>query len=86
MIRAGQAITVRAQPGRQLPLCSKGADFREAEVAQGVILLALIAAFFALLTTRVRRRMGMSVSGRTWIVAMVVVVLIVLALWDGSSR
>jgi fumarate reductase subunit D len=55
-------------------------------VAQGVILLALIAAFFALLTTRVRRRMGMSVSGRTWIVAMVVVVLIVLALWDGSSR
>jgi predicted PurR-regulated permease PerM len=55
-------------------------------VAQGLILLALIAAFFAFVTTRVRRRMGMSSSGKTWIIAMVVVILIVLALWNGSGR
>jgi fumarate reductase subunit D len=55
-------------------------------VAQGVILLVLIAALIALFTTRVRRRMGLSVTGKTWIIAMVVVVLVVLALWDGSSR
>jgi predicted PurR-regulated permease PerM len=60
--------------------------YREAEVTQGLILLALIAAFFALLTTRVRRRLGLSSSGRTWMVAMVVVIVIVLALWNGSSR
>jgi hypothetical protein len=55
-------------------------------VTQGLILLALIAASFALLATRVRRRMGMSVTGRTWVVAMLVVVVIVLALWGGSGR
>ena len=55
-------------------------------VTQGLILLALIAAFFAFVTTRVRRRLGLSVSGRTWVVAMLVVIVIVLALWNGSSR
>jgi hypothetical protein len=55
-------------------------------MAQGLILLVLIAAFFALFTTRVRRRLGLSVSGRTWVVAMLVVIVIVLALWNGSSR
>src|SRR5712671_5116522 len=38
---------------------------QEAQVTQGLILLALIAAFFAFVTTRVRRRMGMSSSGKT---------------------
>ena len=55
-------------------------------MAQGLILLAFIAALFALLTTRVRRRMGLAVSGRTWIIAMAVVIVVVLALWGGSSR
>jgi hypothetical protein len=55
-------------------------------VAQGVILLVLIAAFFALLATRLRRRMGMGVTGKHWIIVMTGVVVILLALWDASRQ
>jgi hypothetical protein len=59
---------------------------REAEVAQGLILLAFIAGLIALFTTRMRRRLGMPSNGKTWLIVMLIVVVIVLALWNGSGR
>jgi hypothetical protein len=59
---------------------------REAAVTQGLILLAFIAGLIALFATRARRRLGLSSSGKTWLIVMVVVIVIVLALWNGSGR
>jgi len=58
----------------------------EADMAQGLILLGLLAALFAFLTARVRRRMGMPVSGKIFLAAITGFVLVVLALWAGSHR
>jgi hypothetical protein len=55
-------------------------------MAQGLILLGLLAALFAFLTARVRRRMGMPVSGKIFLAAITGFVLVVLALWAGSHR
>ena len=55
-------------------------------MAEGLILLVLIAAFCALLATRVRRRMGMGVTGKHWIIVMAGVIVILLALWDASRH
>jgi uncharacterized membrane protein YjjP (DUF1212 family) len=55
-------------------------------VAQGLILLAFIAGLIALFTTRVRRRLGLSSNGKTWLIVIVVVIVAVLALWNGSGR
>jgi hypothetical protein len=53
-------------------------------MAQGLIVLALLAGLVAFLTARLQRRMGIAVSARTWIVVMTGFVLLVLALWAGS--
>ena len=55
-------------------------------MSQGVILLLLIAAIVAYVVIRIRKRMGLLVTGRTWYVVMVGFALIVLAMWAGSSH
>jgi hypothetical protein len=50
----------------------------------GLILVAFIAGLFTFGFTRLRRRMGMSTSGRTWVITFVVTVLIILGLWAGG--
>jgi hypothetical protein len=55
-------------------------------VAGGVILLVLIAGFVAFLATKARRRMGMGVTGKHWIIAMTGAIVVLLALWDASRR
>ncbi|MGO9078257.1 MAG: hypothetical protein ACLQDY_04345 [Streptosporangiaceae bacterium] len=53
----------------------------EADVSQGLILLAFLAIVVALLTGRLRRRIGLPVTTRTIIVVAVGFAIVVLALW-----
>ncbi len=50
-------------------------------MSQGVILLVVIALIVAYVVARTRRRMGMVVTGRTWLLVMFCVIGGVLALW-----
>jgi hypothetical protein len=52
----------------------------------GITLLVVIALIVAYVVARTRRRMGLLVTGRTWIIVMVGVVIAVLALWATQSR
>jgi hypothetical protein len=52
----------------------------------GITLLVVIALIVAYVVARTRRRMGLLVTGRTWIVVMVGVVIAVLALWATQRR
>ena len=47
----------------------------------GLILVAFIAGLFTFGFTRLRRRMGMGTTGRTWGITFLVTALIVLGLW-----
>jgi hypothetical protein len=53
-------------------------------VAQGFILLALIAGLVAFVVVRARRRLGLASTSRTWLVVMALAVLVVLALWAST--
>ena len=55
-------------------------------MAGGVILLVLIAGFIAFLVTKGRRRMGMGVTGKHWIIAMTGAIIVLLVLWDASRK
>ena len=52
----------------------------------GVTLLVVIALIVAYVVARTRRRMGLLVTGRTWIIVMIGVVIAALALWATQSR
>jgi hypothetical protein len=52
----------------------------------GITLLVLIALIIAYVVVRTRRRMGLLVTGRTWIAVMVGVVIAVLALWAAQTH
>lgn len=52
----------------------------------GITLLVVIALIVAYVVVRTRRRMGLLVTGRTWIVVMIGVVIAVLALWATQTR
>jgi hypothetical protein len=52
----------------------------------GITLLVVIALIVAYVVARTRRRMGLLVTGRTWIVVTVGVVIAALALWATQSR
>lgn len=54
--------------------------------SSGVVLLVVIALIVAYVVARTRRRMGLLVTGRTWILVMVGVVVAVLALWATQTR
>jgi hypothetical protein len=52
----------------------------------GIILLVLIALIVAYAVVRARRRLGMLVTGKTWVVVIVGVVIALLALWASQTH
>ena len=52
----------------------------------GLILLAFLAVLVAFFMTRMRRRLGLAVTGRTWAVSIAVFAIVVLGLWASSQR
>jgi hypothetical protein len=50
-------------------------------VETGLILLAVIGVFCTWLFTKVRRRMGLGVQGKHYVIAFAVVVLLILTIW-----
>lgn len=55
-------------------------------MTNGLILLVFIGILVAFAATRVRRRMGLSVTGKTWAVIIAGFALIMLAVWAGSTQ
>jgi hypothetical protein len=55
-------------------------------VTNGIILLLVLALIVAYVITRTRRRMGLIVTGKTWIAIMTGFVIIVLAAWAASTH
>ena len=55
-------------------------------MSQGIILLVIIALIITYAVTRTRRRMGLLVTGKTWLVVMAAVVIGVLALWASQTH
>lgn len=55
-------------------------------MSQGIVLLLVLAAIVGYVVARTRRRMGLLVTGRTWLVVMAGVVIVVLALWAASTH
>jgi hypothetical protein len=53
----------------------------EARMLTGLILVAFIAGLFTFGFTRVRRRMGMGTTGRTWGITFLVTAVVILGLW-----
>jgi hypothetical protein len=58
----------------------------EVLVSSGLILLALLAVLVAFFWTRLRRRAGLSVTGKHWGAAIVVFSIVVLLLWATSQH
>jgi len=54
--------------------------------SSGITLLVVIGLIVAYVVARTRRRMGLLVTGRTWVVVMVGVAIAVLALWATQTR
>jgi hypothetical protein len=55
-------------------------------MSQGIILLLVLAAIVAYVVTRTRRRMGLLVTGKTWVAIMTGFVIIVLVTWAATSK
>jgi hypothetical protein len=55
-------------------------------MSQGFILLIVIALIVAYVAARTRRRMGLLVTGKTWLVVMAVVIIGLLALWATQTH
>jgi len=55
-------------------------------MADGLILLAFIAILGALFTVRMRRRMGIASSARTWYMVITGVILVGLVLWVATLQ
>ena len=55
-------------------------------MSQGIILLLVLAAIVAYVVVRTRRRMGLLVTGKTWLTVMVGFVIVVLALWAATTH
>ena len=55
-------------------------------MSQGIILLLVLAVIVAYVITRTRHRMGLVVTGKTWMAVMAGFVIIVLALWAATTR
>ncbi|MGO8957387.1 MAG: hypothetical protein ACLQFR_08485 [Streptosporangiaceae bacterium] len=55
-------------------------------MSQGIVLLVFIALIVAYVVARTRRRMGLLVTGKTWLVIMAGVVIGVLALWASQRH
>jgi hypothetical protein len=55
-------------------------------MSQGIVLLLVVAGIVAYVVARTRRRMGLLVTGRTWLAVMACCVIVVLALWMVSKH
>ena len=55
-------------------------------MSHGIVLLLFIALIVAYGVTRTRRRMGLLVTGKTWLVIVTCVVIGVLALWASQTH
>jgi hypothetical protein len=73
---------------RRAPAYARNARMRSPEVtlATGLILLLLIGFVAAYGTARIRRRLGVAMTGRAWLVIMAGVIVLGLLLWASSSR
>jgi len=54
--------------------------------SSGIILLVAIALVITYAVVRTRRRMGILVTGKTWIVVLVGVIIAILALWASQTH
>ena len=55
-------------------------------MAQGLILLTFLAVLAALFTVRMRRRLGLGTTGKTWLVIIAAFIVIVLGLWASARH
>ncbi|HYK28280.1 MAG TPA: hypothetical protein VEV61_09965 [Streptosporangiaceae bacterium] len=55
-------------------------------MAQGIVLLLFVALIISYAVVRARRRMGLIVTGKTWIMLITGVVIVVLALWAAQTH
>jgi hypothetical protein len=55
-------------------------------MSQGFILLIVIALIITYVVVRTRRRMGLLVTGKTWLAVMLGVIIIALALWASQTH
>lgn len=54
--------------------------------SSGIVLLVVIALIVAYAVARTRSRMGLLVTGKTWIAVMIGVVIVLLALWASQTH
>jgi hypothetical protein len=55
-------------------------------MSQGLILLVVIALIITYAVARTRRRMGLLVTGKTWLMVMLGVIIVALALWASQTH
>jgi len=55
-------------------------------MSQGFILLIVIALIITYVVVRTRRRMGLLVTGKTWLAVMLGVIIVALALWASQTH
>ena len=55
-------------------------------MTSGLILLALLGIIVAFFVTRMRRRMGLGVTGSTWVTIIAVFAIVVLGMWVSSQH
>jgi hypothetical protein len=55
-------------------------------MADGLILLAFLAVLIAFFTVRVRRRMGIASSSKTWLMVITWAVILGLVLWAANTH
>lgn len=59
---------------------------REAPMTSGLILLGFLGLLVAFFVTRMRRRMGLGVTGSTWAVIIALFAIVVLGMWVSSQH
>jgi hypothetical protein len=55
-------------------------------MSQGLILLVVIALIITYVVARTRRQMGLLVTGKTWLMVMLGVIIVALALWAAETH
>jgi hypothetical protein len=55
-------------------------------MSQGIILLVVVALIITYVVVRTRRRLGLLVTGKTWLTLMIAVIIGVLALWASQTH
>ena len=55
-------------------------------MSQGIILLVVVALIITYVVVRTRHRLGLLVTGKTWLTLMIAVIIGVLALWASQTH